>query len=133
MFHGAEGTFSREAGPVGYLKRNLFVGSPLRIDFLILGELLGDFGAGRSRVTGSNAASGLVKAAGSSRVAQHELFQGAFFLSFANFCSERLRVSRRRISYGAWVFQSYRLGCGAPGQKQSCGAAYTGEARHNTG
>ena len=71
VLHGAEGALARQTCAEGGLHGYLFIGSPLGVDLIKFGHLLGDLGAGGAGVAGHHAAAGLVQATGNGGVAQH--------------------------------------------------------------
>ena len=80
--HGAERAGAGHGRAVGHLGGYLLVGCPLAVHVLaVLGQILQNFRAGRSGVSGTDLDTGFVDAAGGSLVTGHQMFHSFFHLS----------------------------------------------------
>ena len=73
VLHDAGAALACQGGAEGHLHGHLLVGGPLAVDLVVPGGLLGDLRTGGARITGNQAASGLVQPPGHRLISQHQL------------------------------------------------------------
>ena len=81
-FHGGHAAAAGHGSAVSHFRGDLLIGSPLAVQtVLVLGQLLQNFGAGRSGISGSDLDTGFVDATRDGFVTGHQMFHDEFHLS----------------------------------------------------